>query len=143
MCLNRVKNKFFTREFGFAPKHRRLWKGMVISMKKKDKPQYSVVNNVIFLLKDMKKSYPLLLPYLVMLCGFSVLVPVLGIYLPKVAVELAQKQADAAEIIIRLGGLGLLLAFSMALSGMAKQGKYMMQNMMRTVYHKKMYMKSL
>ena len=116
---------------------------MVISMKKKDKPKYSVVNNVIFLLKDMKKVYPLLLPYLVMLCGFSVLSPVLGIYLPKVAVELAQKHAEAKEIIIRLGGLGLLLAFSMALSGMTKQGKYMMQNMMRTVYHKRMYMKSL
>lgn len=116
---------------------------MVISMKKKEKPKYSVIHNVIFLLKDMKKVYPLLLPYLVMLCGFSVLSPVLGIYLPKVAVELAQKQADTEEIIIRLGGLGLLLAFSMALPGMAKQGKYMMQNMMRTYYMKKMYMKSL
>lgn len=112
-------------------------------MKKKEKPKYSVIHNVIFLLKDMKKVYPLLLPYLVMLCGFSVLSPVLGIYLPKVAVELAQKQADTEEIIIRLGGLGLLLAFSMALPGMAKQGKYMMQNMMRTYYMKKMYMKSL
>lgn len=111
--------------------------------KKKDRPTYSVVDNVLFLWKGIWENYPLLLVMMGMQCVFSVISPVLGIYLPRVAVELARERAELSEIMVRLGGMGALLALSMALSSMADMGKYMMLNSTRRKYRKQLFMDSL
>lgn len=111
--------------------------------KDKRKKGYLTIENVAFLLKDIKRAYPLLFAFIVVQCIFSVIGPVLGIYFPKVAVELAGQKAGLREIIVRLGGLGACMAFAMALSNMASQGKYIMLNDMRTYYYKKLFVTSL
>lgn len=111
--------------------------------KKKDSPTYSVADNVLFLWKGIWENYPLLLVMMGMQCVFSVISPVLGIYLPRVAVELASERAELSKIMVRLGGMGALLALSMALSSMADMGKYMMLNSTRRKYRKQLFMDSL
>lgn len=111
--------------------------------KKKDRPVYSVAENVLFLWKRVGKVYPLLLVLTTVQCIFSVISPVAGIYLPRVAVELAGQRAELSEVLLKLGGLGLVLAVSMALSSMANMGKYMMLNSMRFEYRKELFMDSL
>ena len=111
--------------------------------KKKDSPTYSVADNVLFLWKGIWENYPLLLVMMGIQCVFSVISPVLGIYLPRMAVELASERAELSEIMVRLGGMGALLALSMALSSMADMGKYMMLNSTRRKYRKQLFMDSL
>lgn len=116
---------------------------MVEQKKERKTEEHSVINNVAFLLGDIRRTHPVLFVFTIMQCIFSVLEPLLGIFFPKIAVELAADGAGMTEILIRLGGLGMLLAVSMALSGMARKGKYMLLNDMRTHYQKRLYMRSL
>lgn len=111
--------------------------------KKKDRPVYSVADNVLFLMKRIGKVYPMLLVLMGIECVFSVAGPVAGIWLPRVAVELAQERASLLQIAVRLGGLGGIMALSMALSSMAGLGKYMRLNNLRYLYRKELFMASL
>lgn len=107
------------------------------------KPGYSVVNNIIFLLKDMWKAYPLLILYIVLQAACSVLSPLFVMILPKITIDLVMTGADARRIIYILGGAGFIMSLSMALSMMAGGGKYMMYNSMRTWYQIKLFYQSL
>ncbi len=111
--------------------------------KKKDRPVYSVADNVLFLLKRIRRESPVLLVFMGIESIFSVAGPVAGIWLPKVAVELAQERASLTQIAVQLGGVGGIMALSMALSSMAGQGKYMKQNNLRYLYRKELFMASL
>lgn len=104
---------------------------------------YSVFRNVLFLLKDIKKEYPLLLFLIFMQMVLSVVSPVFGIYIPKLALDLVLEGADGGRIFLALGGFGLIMAFSMGLSGLADEGKYMMYNDMRRYYQTKLLFQSL
>lgn len=114
-----------------------------VKVKGKRKGGYLAIENIVFLLKDIRRAEPLLFVFIVVQCVFSVLGPVFGIYFPKVAVELAGQKAGLSEIVMRLGGLGACMAIAMALSNMASQGKYIMLNNMRTYYYKKLFITSL
>ena len=81
--------------------------------------KYHIFQNVLFLLKDIKKEYPLLLLFIFMQMILSVVSPVFGIYIPKIALDLVAQQADYGRIFLVLGVFGLVMALSMALSGMA------------------------
>ena len=65
---------------------------------KKEKPIYSILNNIIFLLKDMWRTYPLLVFYLVLQIIFSVISPVLTMLLPKITLDLVLAKAEAGRI---------------------------------------------
>ncbi|MCM1039186.1 MAG: ABC transporter ATP-binding protein/permease [Ruminococcus sp.] len=113
-------------------------------MKKKEKAAvYSTVSNIIFLLKDIRQIHPTLFVLILIQGVCSVISPVFGIYFPKVAVEMAVEGTETLDIVVRLGGLGLLMALSMALAAMAQKGKYLMLNDMRSHYYRRIYMKSL
>ena len=105
--------------------------------------KYNVFQNVLFLLKDIKKEYPFLLLLIFLQMILSVVFPVFGIYLPKLALELVLEGADSGRIGLLLGAFGLVMALSMALSGMAGEGKYMMYNDMRRYYQTELVFQSL
>ncbi|OPJ64382.1 ATP-binding cassette domain-containing protein [Clostridium oryzae] len=105
--------------------------------------KYSVLNNIIFLLKDMWKAHPLLIVFILLQAMLSVVSPLFGIYFPKITVDLVTASADKMKIIYTLTVFGLLMAVSMALSNMAGNGKYMMYNDMRTYYQIKLFLQSL
>lgn len=111
--------------------------------KKKEKLYYSIPNNIVFLLKDMWKWYPLLIMYLILQVALSVASPVLTMFLPKITLELVMQRAHAGRIVMVLGGLGLMIALSMALAQMADKGKYMMYNSMRSMYQVVLFKQSL
>lgn len=111
--------------------------------KKKDRPVYSVADNVLFLLKRIRRESPVLLVFMGIESIFSVAGPVAGIWLPKVVVELAQERASLTQIAVQLGGVGGIMALSMALASMAGQGKYMKQNNLCHLYKKDLFMVSL
>lgn len=105
--------------------------------------KYGVIENILFLLKDMAKVHPLLIWFIVLQAALSVVSPLFGIYIPKITVDLVLNSADIGRIFYILGGWGLLMAVSMALSNMAALGKYMLYNDMRTYYQKKLFLQSL
>ena len=86
---------------------------------------------------------PLMILFLVLQITLSVVSPVLSIYIPKISLDLVTGGASTARVLSTLGGLGLIMAFSMALFGMAGNGKYMLVNSMRRFYHQKLFLKSL
>lgn len=105
--------------------------------------QYRIFQNIFFLLKGIRKEHPLLLTFLVAEAVLSVISPVFGIYIPKIALDLTLQGADSGRIFMVLGTAGLLMALSMALTGMVREGKYMMYNDMRRYYQMKLFLQSL
>ncbi len=105
--------------------------------------RYHIFQNIIFLLKGIRQEHPQLLVLLAVEAVLSVISPVFGVYLPKIALELSMSGADTGRILCTLGTIGLLLAVSMALAGMAHEGRYMMYNDMRRYYQTKLFLQSL
>lgn len=93
--------------------------------------KYSVIQNIFFLLKGIREEHPRLLVLLALESVLSVISPVFGIYIPKIALDLKLQGADSGRIFMVLGTAGLFMTLSMALAGMAREGKYMMYNDMR------------
>lgn len=112
---------------------------------KKDKEHvnYHVFQNIVFLLKGIKEEHPTLLVFFAAEAVLSVISPVFGIYLPKIALDLALEGAGLGRIFTVLGAVGSAMTLSMALSGMAREGKYMLSNDMRRWYQMKLFLQSL
>lgn len=62
---------------------------------------------------------------------------------PKITLDLVMGSADTAQIFLVLGGFGIVMVLSMALSGMANEGKYIMYNDMRRYYQMELFLQSL
>lgn len=103
--------------------------------------KYNIVQNVLFLFRGIKKEHPFLLALISMQVVLSVISPIFGIYIPKLALDLVLNQADSRQIFLSLGVLGLIMALSMALRGMADDGKYMLYNDMRRYYQTELLLK--
>lgn len=113
-------------------------------MKKKKEPlKYHIFQNITFLLKCIRREHPLLLIFIIMQVILSVISPVFGIYIPKITLDLVMGSADTAQIFLVLGGFGIVMVLSMALSGMANEGKYIMYNDMRRYYQMELFLQSL
>lgn len=104
---------------------------------------YNIFQNILFLLKGIKKEHPVLLLFIFMQIILSVVSPVFGIYMPKVALDLVLGQADLRHVFLVLGAFGMVMALSMAVSGMANEGKYMLYNDMRRYYQTEIFLQSL
>lgn len=111
--------------------------------KKREKVKYHFFQNIAFLLKGMKEEHPALIGLIVVQIILSVVSPVFGIYIPKIALDLVLKQAGIWEIFAVLGTIGLIMALSMGLSGMAGMGKYMLYNDMRRFYQTNLFLQWL
>ena len=106
----------------------------------KERLQYHVYQNIIFLLKGIKEEHPVLIVLIALQIILSVISPVFGIYIPKIALDLVLNKANVPEIFAVLGTIGMIMALSMGLSGMANTGKYMLQNDMRRFYQTKLFL---
>ena len=109
----------------------------------KAKPVYNVRQNISFLLGQIRLGHPSLLVFLALELVFSVVSPVFGIYLPKIAVDLAQSQAGLEQILVSLGGFGLLTALCMGISSSVARGQYMLYNDMRAYFQLRLLYQSL
>ena len=111
--------------------------------KEKEHLKYNVLQNIAFLMKDIRREHPLLFLFIIMQIILSVISPVFGIYIPKITLDLVMGGADFTRIFMVLGGIGIAMVLSMALSGMAKEGKYIMYNDMRRHYQTELFLQSL
>ena len=102
----------------------------------KEKPVYNVLQNISFLLGQIRLGHPSLLVFLALELVFSVVSPAFGIYLPKIAVGLEQ-------ILVSLGGFGLLTALCMGISSSVARGQYMLYNDMRAYFQLRLLYQSL
>lgn len=114
-----------------------------LHQKQREFGNYSVVNNIGFLMRTIIAYRPFLFVLIVMDMTFTVITPVISIYLPSYAVTLVTEQAGIREILLKLGGLGLILAIMKGLERMAAEGKYFLYNSMRNYLQKKIFFKSL
>jgi len=110
-------------------------------MSKKNK--YGTLSNIWFLAKNYAENYPLLVVYIILQMILAVVSPVFGIYVPKLTLDLVTDGASVQRVLTVLGGFGLVMALSMAVSGMAGRGKYMMYNSIRLILTDKLYYQSL
>lgn len=111
--------------------------------KEKENLRYSIFQNIVFLLRDIRAEHPVLLLFIAMQVVLSVVSPVFGIYMPKIALDLVLNRADIPEICLVLGSFGGIMALAMALSGMANEGKYLLYNDMRRYYQMQLFLRSL
>jgi hypothetical protein len=109
----------------------------------KNRPLHSVWGNVWYLLCEIARADRLLLALLVVQAVCGVLSPLLGIYLPKLAVELVTRRADMREILGGLGGFTALLGAVVALRQYAEGAKYMRYNDLRGLYMRRLFVKTL
>jgi ATP-binding cassette, subfamily B, bacterial len=115
----------------------------MILKKIKEKALHSVINNVLYLLKDIYKDYKLLLFFIILESIFSVVIPVFGIYLPKIAIDLVTENASTEKILFKLGIFTVLITLVLAVNSMAVRGKYFQYNDMRTYYQRIVFFKTL
>ena len=111
--------------------------------KEKENVRYSIFQNIVFLLRDIRAEHPVLLLFIAMQVVLSVVSPVFGIYMPKIALDLVLNRANIPEICLVLGSFGGIMALAMALSGMANEGKYLLYNDMRRYYQMQLFLRSL
>lgn len=104
--------------------------------------RHSIPSNILFWLKIYWKWEPgvVLLAALELILG--ALVPLVGIYLPKLVLDMLAGHATAAVLIRTLGLWGLLAAALYGVSG-GLRGKYYVQNSVRSYLMPELFLKSL
>ncbi|GHV12801.1 ABC transporter ATP-binding protein [Clostridia bacterium] len=111
---------------------------------KKQKPKYSIISNMLYLLKDIfiySKLYFVLLLTEMVCASVS---PMLGLYMPKFAIDLVENKADVTQIIATLGLLVLAMTTVGIIQSFCGNGGYVYKNNLRAmVYFKKILSKSL
>lgn len=110
---------------------------------KKKKLKYSILQNMIFLFREIAVTYPFLFALIFLEIVLSVISPVFGIYFPSLAVHLVTDHADLQTLLFKLGGLGLLMALTLGFKQMAAEGKYYMYNNMRAHFQIQLFYQSL
>ncbi len=103
------------------------------------KLKYKTMSNIRFLLSDMLKVYPILVLFIFIQTIMSIIVPVLNVYLPKLALDAIDTPGHLNTLII----VGVALVVATMLNSFSKQAKYMYYNDMRTFYLKNLFYKSL
>ncbi|MGL4736753.1 MAG: ABC transporter ATP-binding protein [Cellulosilyticaceae bacterium] len=111
--------------------------------RKKDKGQYTLINNITFLMRDIWKENKFLFVLLIVEGVFCSIVPFLGIYLPKIALELVVREAAVQSIVVVLGGFIVGLTVVMCIGSTARGAKYMHYNGFRMQYMRKIFYKTL
>jgi len=108
-----------------------------------DIKHYSIGSDIWFFIRYYRQYEPIVL----VCCGAEILLgallPLLGIYLPKIAIDLAAQRTDASQVLILLGGFTLLLTFSYGVKNGITQGKYNLYNTHRTNMMGQLFLKSL
>lgn len=104
--------------------------------------RHSIPSNILFWMKTYWRWTPgvVLLAALQMILG--TLTPLVGIYLPKLVLDLLAGQATAETLISTLGIWGILVTALYSVNN-SLNGKYFIQNMVRTYLMAELYLKSL
>ncbi len=104
---------------------------------------YSILSDIWFFVRFYKREEPLVLFF----CGAEIIlgacIPLLTIYLPKLAIDLVEQRADTGRVVIILGGYSLLMMTALGLKNGIQAGKYNLYNIQRTNILGIFFLKSL
>ena len=104
---------------------------------------HSVVQNILHLLGMAFKHYKIVFLFITleMICGG--LLPLFGLYLPKLAVELVLENQGASHTMLTLGAFAGAYVLVQCLCSVAASGKYPCQNNIRFIYTRALFEKAL
>ncbi|MCL1794761.1 MAG: ABC transporter ATP-binding protein/permease [Oscillospiraceae bacterium] len=109
---------------------------------KKEKPAHSILDNIFYLLKDICANAKILFALMLVEVLCAIVAPMFGIYLPKIAVDLVARKADAPKIFMTLGLFALAMTAVNVMQSVAGSAKYAHSNNMRFYYFRKIHLKS-
>ena len=95
------------------------------------------------MLRDIYREKRLLFAVLLAEAALGSFLPLFGLYIPKMAVDLAAAGAPAARATFVLGGAAAAFVAASTAHATASRGKYLHYNAMRTFYQEKMFFKLL
>ena len=106
---------------------------------------HSIGSNIAYLLKNIARRYPALLFMMAVEIAAGVAAPAFGIYLPKLAADLALGETAfaPARAALWMGGFALAMAAVYGARDIAGRGKYMQYNALRQDFAREVYYKSL
>ena len=110
--------------------------------KQKKKPMYSIINNVFYLLRDIYGENKLLFLFILTEAVCGIMIPLFGIYLPKIAVDLITQKAEMQRILMTLGLFTVVMTVIVVLCNVSSTAKYMHYNNLRWFYMQKLLFKS-
>ncbi len=104
---------------------------------------YGTFKNILYLLKAAYRSYKIVFVFILleMICGG--LMPLFGLYLPRLAVRLAIERPGMEQVLMSLGGFTAVYVILLCVKSTASEGKYQFQNELRFVFLREAYYKAL
>ena len=105
--------------------------------------RYNIVQNIIHLLGMAYKHYKIVFLFIMLEMICNGLLPLFGLYLPKLAVELVLENQGLNHAMLTLGGFAAAYVLVQCINSVASNGKYPFQNNLRMVYTQSLLMKAL
>lgn len=109
----------------------------------KDVKHYSIMSNAMYFAKLLKKEEPTVLWLCLIEIVLGAIVPLFGIYLPKIVVDLLIEGVTIQRMIIVIGGLTILMIMVYGLREGAIGGKYDLYNTQRFYVIGQLFLKTL
>ena len=104
---------------------------------------FGVIQNIIHLLGMAFKHYKIVLLFILLEMVCNGLLPLFGLYLPKMAVDLVMDNQGLGHAISILGTFAAAYVLVQCVNSVANQGKYPFQNNLRMVYITALFNKAL
>lgn len=103
----------------------------------------SIVSDIWYYIKHYQKYEPIVLWYSAVEIILSSILPLISIYIPKIAVDLVSNEATVQDAIVILGILTVLKMIFNCINGIVGEGKYIYYNNQRTVLMALICLKSM
>lgn len=104
---------------------------------------HSVISNIVYLLKMVYKHYKIVFIFIFLEMVCNGLLPLFGIYLPKLAVQLVMEKQGLSHALWALGTFAILYIIVQCANSIAAYGKYPFQNGMRNIFNYLLFFKAL
>ena len=104
---------------------------------------YSILSDILYFIRLFRKHEPMILVFSGLEIILGALVPLLGIWLPKITVELVVQGATVPRAVAVLGSFTLLMVAVNMTSTISTGGKYHLYNMQRANQIGMLFLKSL
>lgn len=105
--------------------------------------QHSILSNMLFYIRFLGREEPAVLVLSAVQIILGAVAPLLGIWLPKLTLDLVTQGVTTTRAVMLLGGFILLMVAFNGLSGAVHGGKYMLYNIQRENMMSMLFLKSL
>ena len=112
-------------------------------MNKTEWKQHSIPSNAWHFIKMAYKHYRIVFVFIILQIITGAILPLMGIYLPRLAIELAIENRGVAHVMLTLGLFAGALILLECISGISGMGRFPFQNAMRDLYHRIFFLKAL